>query len=193
MKKKNVLRFLVLALTVLGLTISAVACQLLFLQYYSNGFILVLIAMLIDELDGYLARLLGVASSLGAWLDTVADVLTFLVFPITYWYQKIHPAPLILLLLFTAGGFRLFRHAARGYQTTGDGLAFIGVPCTSIHALLGLSLVIPMSSTVFEILVILLSIAMVSTVRIPKPPLQYSLPFLILYLAIVVHRISVGF
>lgn len=172
---------------------SAIAYTLLFFLEYGVAFCLILGAILFDELDGYLARLFGVTTKFGAWLDTVADIITFLLFPITFWYQKLHPAPVFLVVLFVAGVFRLFRHAIWGYQFRNDGLAFIGVPCSSIHVLLGLSLAIPMPIMILEILLALLSIAMVSTFRIPKPPIIYPLVGLGLYLAIVLRRIAVGF
>jgi len=172
---------------------SVIACMMLFVQEYSIAFCLILGAILFDEVDGYLARRLEVTTKLGGWLDTVADIFTFLLFPVTYWYQKMHPATLLLALLCAAGVYRLFRHAIWGYQIRGDGLAFIGVPCSSIHVLLGVSLAIPMPTVILETLLILLSVAMVSNIRIPKPTIKYPLAGLTLYIGIVIRRIAVGF
>ena len=193
MANKTALKCIVWGLTGTGLIMSAVAYSTLFFREYSIAFSLILGAILFDELDGYLARLFGVTTKFGAWLDSVADIITFLLFPITFWHQKFHPAPVLLVLLFVAGAFRLFRHAIWGYQIRKDGLAFVGVPSSSIHVLLGLCLAFPMPTIILEILLALLSIAMVSSFRIPKPPIIYPLVGLALYVAIVIHRSAVGF
>ena len=47
------------------------------LGYYKSAAILVLIGMMLDSLDGRVARLLRVDSQMGKELDSLADVVTF--------------------------------------------------------------------------------------------------------------------
>ena len=47
------------------------------LGYYKSVAILVLIGMMLDSLDGRVARLLRVDSQMGKELDSLADVVTF--------------------------------------------------------------------------------------------------------------------
>ena len=48
---------------------------------FSNATLLIIIAMMLDSLDGRLARMLGVAGDFGKELDSLADIVTFGVAP----------------------------------------------------------------------------------------------------------------
>lgn len=54
--------------------------------YLYAGFLLMLVALILDFLDGFVARVLGVSGELGAQLDSLADAVTFGVLPSMYMY-----------------------------------------------------------------------------------------------------------
>src|SRR5574339_412502 len=94
------------------LTIGNLYCGFLSIGFaasgeYKNAAILIIIGMMLDSMDGRLARMLKVNGALGKELDSLADVVTFGVAPsflvyYTYFYQ------FGLLGLAVAGLFPLF-------------------------------------------------------------------------------------
>ena len=67
------------ALTLLGFMHGLAALWAAFHEAYLLSFGLILVAALLDRYDGKLARYLGCASTLGAFLDTLSDIVVFLV------------------------------------------------------------------------------------------------------------------
>ncbi len=68
-------------LTLLGLCAGMTAIRLGLLEHWNLAIAAVLIAMLLDALDGRIARLMGATSEFGAQLDSLADVINFGVTP----------------------------------------------------------------------------------------------------------------
>src|SRR6476646_235915 len=102
-------KLLVNGITVLGLLLAESACLLLLMGQRLLPFILVLAAMVLDMLDGPIARKAGVSSKLGSSLDSCADVLIYLLFPAIYWTGA-YALPLWVLVIFVGAGlFRLVR------------------------------------------------------------------------------------
>lgn len=108
---------------------------------FKNAAILILIGMMLDSMDGRLARMLGADSSLGKELDSLADIVTFGVAPsflvyYTYFYQ------FGLLGLAVAGLFPLFgayRLARFNISSSKASLSyFIGVPITAAGGILAI-------------------------------------------------------
>jgi CDP-diacylglycerol--serine O-phosphatidyltransferase len=108
---------------------------------FKNAAILILIGMMLDSMDGRLARMLGADSSLGKELDSLADIVTFGVAPsflvyYTYFYQ------FGLLGLVVAGLFPLFgayRLARFNISSSKASLSyFIGVPITAAGGILAI-------------------------------------------------------
>lgn len=91
---------------------------------------LILIASLLDFLDGFVARLLGVAGELGKQLDSLADMVSFGVFPATLAFLLLPEGSqdtgfaLILLLIPAMSALRLALFNIK----TGQSEGFIGVP-----------------------------------------------------------------
>jgi CDP-diacylglycerol---serine O-phosphatidyltransferase len=59
---------------------------------YANASILMLMALILDFLDGFVARLLKISSEIGKQLDSLADVVTFGVLPSLIIYKLIENA-----------------------------------------------------------------------------------------------------
>ncbi len=140
---------------------------------YKNAAILILIGMMLDSMDGRVARMLKADSELGKELDSLADIVTFGVAPsflvyYTYFFQ------FGLLGLIVAGLFPLFgayRLARFNISTNKSNLNyFIGVPITAAGGILALlTLFGDRIPNIFTTVVFTgLSFLMVSRIRIPS-------------------------
>jgi CDP-diacylglycerol---serine O-phosphatidyltransferase len=140
---------------------------------YKNAAILILIGMMLDSMDGRVARMLKADSELGKELDSLADIVTFGVAPsflvyYTYFFQ------FDLLGLIVAGLFPLFgayRLARFNISTNKSNLNyFIGVPITAAGGILALLTLFGdrIPNIVTTVVFTGLSFLMVSRIRIPS-------------------------
>ncbi|MDZ5471227.1 CDP-diacylglycerol--serine O-phosphatidyltransferase [Bacillus sp. 31A1R] len=140
---------------------------------YKNAAILILIGMMLDSMDGRLARMLKADSSLGKELDSLADIVTFGVAPsflvyYTYFYQFDILGFAVAGLFPLFGAYRLARFNISTDKTSLN--YFIGVPITAAGGILALLTLfgdrIPniITTVVFTALCFL----MVSRIRIPS-------------------------
>ncbi|RRJ62173.1 CDP-diacylglycerol--serine O-phosphatidyltransferase [Paenibacillus oralis] len=139
---------------------------------YSLAAIMVIVAMLLDGLDGRVARALGAQSEFGKELDSLSDIISFGVAPALIMYlisfQELQPglAWVVTALFPMCGALRLARFnvqkGASGY--------FVGLPIPAAGGVLAtLSLFYEdVSATYCAAVMILLSYLMVSTVRYPN-------------------------
>lgn len=74
-------RFIPNALTVLALCTGATAIRFALSSYWQAAVIAIVIAAVLDTLDGRIARLLGLDSKFGAQLDSLADLVSFGIAP----------------------------------------------------------------------------------------------------------------
>ena len=138
-------------------------------NYYLAS-IAILFCMILDSLDGRIARMLGVSSEFGKELDSLADVVSFGVAPAllinTHVLTQFGLIGFLAVLWFaTAGGLRLARfniQESSGY--------FVGVPITAAGSLLALFNLIAnlISPWGFLIGTIILGVLMVSKFKVPK-------------------------
>jgi len=157
-------------ITFLNLIFGSAAIIYTINEKYDAAGVLILLAVLMDSLDGKIARRLQTSSDFGKELDSLCDMVSFGVAPAVLIYAQILIEPytyigLAAALLFIAcGAFRLARFNIlnlNGY--------FLGLPITlaggflAVFALLG-----GFSPLVFLLLLVALSIFMVSTINIPK-------------------------
>lgn len=140
---------------------------------YKNAAILILIGMMLDSMDGRMARMLNVDSTLGKELDSLADIVTFGVAPsflvyYTYFFQ------FGLLGLVVAGLFPLFgayRLARFNISSTKSSLNyFVGVPITAAGGILAILTLFgdKIPHIVTTVVFTGLSFLMVSKLRIPS-------------------------
>ena len=86
-KKDKQLRKLIPNLITLGSMVCGLtAIQMAIGEQWSNAVLLILVATVLDTLDGAIARLLNATSKFGAELDSLADFLSFGVAPATVMY-----------------------------------------------------------------------------------------------------------
>ncbi|MBT2638351.1 MULTISPECIES: CDP-diacylglycerol--serine O-phosphatidyltransferase [Bacillaceae] len=140
---------------------------------FNNAAILILIGMMLDSMDGRLARMLKADSQLGKELDSLADIVTFGVAPsflvyYTYFYQ------FGLWGLLVAGLFPLFgayRLARFNISTDKSSLNyFIGVPITAAGGIMAILTLFGdlIPNIVTTVVFTALSFLMVSRIRIPS-------------------------
>ncbi|MDB5085129.1 MAG: CDP-diacylglycerol--serine O-phosphatidyltransferase [Bacilli bacterium] len=128
--------------------------------------LLILCSALCDLLDGKVARQFKVISEFGVELDSLADVVSFGVVPALQLYEAVpHQlvSTLALLVFPVAGALRLARfntHPTIGY--------FEGLPIPAAGILIGLSLWIPALHRFVPVLALLLSLLMMSKLRVMK-------------------------
>lgn len=96
-------------------------------QHWQVTALLLIVAMVCDGLDGPIARMSGCGRRLGAWLDAVADALSFGLVPmvmVTSWQPSLWPWAMLFGI---AGVSRLSRHAWCSASTP-SGARFVGLP-----------------------------------------------------------------
>lgn len=132
----------------------------------------ILFAMILDAMDGRLARRLDAASPFGKELDSLADLVSFGVAPAILVYamrmKTLGVIGLIICIAFAlCGAIRLARFNVLNISTY-----FVGVPITAAGSLVALIVLvgtrINIPAIVFPITMILMAFLMVSNIRIPK-------------------------
>jgi len=151
-----------------------ISIMLVFHERPDLAAILVIVAMLLDGLDGRIARALKVQSEFGKELDSLSDVVSFGVAPalIVYWtaFQHLSHQPLVWMLtaVFPAcGALRLARFNAQG-NVAGS---FVGLPIPAAGGILATLALFgqQIKSPAFLMgCMLALSFLMVSTVRYPS-------------------------
>ncbi|MBO0961194.1 CDP-diacylglycerol--serine O-phosphatidyltransferase [Neobacillus sp. MM2021_6] len=140
---------------------------------YKNAAILILIGMMLDSMDGRIARMLRVESDLGKELDSLADIVTFGVAPAMMAYYS-YFSSFGVLGMAVAGLFPLFgayRLARFNINAVKSSLKyFTGVPITAAGGVLTLLTLFhgKMAGFIFVIAFFLLCYLMVSTIKIPS-------------------------
>jgi CDP-diacylglycerol--serine O-phosphatidyltransferase len=140
---------------------------------YKNAAILILIGMMLDSMDGRIARMLHVESELGKELDSLADIVTFGVAPAMMAYYA-YFSFFGVLGMAIAGLFPLFgayRLARFNINAVKSSLHyFTGVPITAGGGLLTLLTLFhgKMPGIIFVIAFFVICFLMVSTIKIPS-------------------------
>ncbi|WP_172797571.1 CDP-diacylglycerol--serine O-phosphatidyltransferase [Bacillus sp. FJAT-27445] len=161
-----------------ALTFGNLFCGFLSIGYMMNGdiknaTILVFIAMMLDALDGRVARILGVSNEFGKELDSLADIVSFGVVPA---YLSVHTyfAGLGMTGVVLAGIFPLFGayRLARFNLTQPDVSSnhFQGIPITFAGGLVAFLVLFHISIPVplFLVIYLLLCYLMASKIKIPS-------------------------
>ena len=100
---------------------------------------LLLIAMLIDALDGMVARRLGVARPFGRYLGSLVDLINYTVAPPLLLWKLGFSGPeafAVLLIYSTCGMLRLARFNEIGNIQQDGQLAYLGLPVFWVHFVL---------------------------------------------------------
>jgi CDP-diacylglycerol--serine O-phosphatidyltransferase len=138
-------------------------------QYY-NAAIIILFAMVLDGMDGRLARRLDAISPFGKELDSLADLVSFGVAPAILVYAcKMKGLGLIGLAICLAfslcGAIRLAR-----FNVLNISSHFVGVPITAAGSLVALTVLLGnrLPDLVYPIIMVIMSYLMVSNIKVPK-------------------------
>lgn len=171
-----------------GISLLGILCALAasyFLGDSIYALVLYNIALICDLFDGYVARTLHTTSTLGVWLDTVDDILLYLLFPAIIIYNSaptlVVALPLISIII--SGLWRLVRFARNGLETGDDSLFYTGVP---VYFILPMVFFTPIINELwgivaFWLLSLLLCALMVSTLPIKKWKPPFMLALLVVY------------
>ena len=156
--------------TLINLSLGFLSLYLTMERLYHESAYAIFGAMIMDGLDGRLARRLKVASEFGKQLDSLSDLVSFGVAPALLAYaMRLHHwgmRGMILSIAFTlCGAFRLARFNVMNRQGS-----FIGVPITFCGPFLTLFLLLGrwVDYRVYPFLVVLLGYMMVCNLKVPK-------------------------
>ncbi|MFD2672144.1 CDP-alcohol phosphatidyltransferase family protein [Marinicrinis sediminis] len=120
-------------LTSLSLLFGFVSVLLLMEEYVFWAYACYVLVILLDRLDGAVARRLGQTTAMGKQLDSLADALNFTLYPPLLFWLSFQPAmwtvPFMLLYLLS-GVWRLGYFNLSGMRETNRDAYFIGVPTT---------------------------------------------------------------
>lgn len=160
-------------------------------QVLSLSGVLIMLAVLFDGLDGYMARLLNARSSLGAQLDSLADLTTFGIAPGVVMYAMIlhrytytftnHfniPVGMFLAVIFPAfAAYRLAR-----FNVSHDEESFSGLPSPVAGLIVALMPIVFLETVLVPHILlvgifILVAFLMVSTVKYSKPQVTFLRKF----------------
>ena len=139
-------------------------------EEYVQGGIMILMAGLLDYLDGKVARKLQVSSDFGKELDSLADLVSFGVAPAILAYAlKLsdwgYLGLAIALAFVLCGALRLARYNANTFSGS-----FMGVPITAAGGIIAILIIyfgnIP--TLALPLAMLLLSCLMVSKIKVPK-------------------------
>lgn len=140
---------------------------------FKNAAVLVLIGMMLDSMDGRLARMLDAESLIGKELDSLADIVTFGVAPCFLVYYTIFFNNGVLGFAVSGlfplfGAYRLARFNISSEKNTIN--HFIGVPITAAGGILALLTLFndEVPSIVTTVIFTALCFLMVSTIKIPS-------------------------
>lgn len=140
---------------------------------YKNAAILILIGMMLDSMDGRLARMLEADSAIGKELDSLADIVTFGIAPsfllyYTYFYQFELWGIVVAGLFPLFGAYRLARFNVTPAKISQD--YFIGVPITAAGGILALLTLFReyLPNILIAVVFTALAFLMVSRVKIPS-------------------------
>jgi CDP-diacylglycerol---serine O-phosphatidyltransferase len=137
-------RFIPNALTLLGLCTGATAIRFALSGHWQAAVVAIVIAAVLDSLDGRIARLLGLESKFGAQLDSLADLVSFGIAPavLVYMWTLYHGggAGWTIALAFCACcAIRLARFNIQSEAADEDGAPvgfFTGVPAPAAACLI---------------------------------------------------------
>jgi CDP-diacylglycerol---serine O-phosphatidyltransferase len=141
--------------------------------HYKNAAILILIGMMLDSMDGRLARMLNADTTLGKELDSLADIVTFGVAPsflvyYTYFFQFGWYGLLVAGLFPLFGAYRLARFNISSNKSSLN--YFIGVPITAAGGIIALLTLFGdrIPQIVTTVIFTAMCFLMVSKIRIPS-------------------------
>ncbi|MEL7622864.1 MAG: CDP-diacylglycerol--serine O-phosphatidyltransferase [Clostridiales bacterium] len=168
--RPNKMIFIPNAVTMINLALGFISLFLTMEGMYHEAAYAIFGAMIMDSMDGRLARRFQVVSEFGKELDSLSDLVSFGIAPALLAYaMKLyhwgHRGLLVAVVFALCGAFRLARFNVINVKTY-----FVGVPITFCGPILTLSLLLSkwIDYRVYPVLVIILGYLMVCNLKVPK-------------------------
>jgi CDP-diacylglycerol--serine O-phosphatidyltransferase len=180
--QKSMIKMLSVAdlVTILNATLGFLALILVFSDEFQLAASLILLGLLADGLDGMVARRLG-NGQIGEYLEPLADMLSLSVAPLALFYKMYYESvvsqhPVHLLLGFVIV-FSLLCSIIRlsSFSLLKETQCFVGLPTSASAVFLVLTSFLTLEVWYPLVIIIVLSLAMVSSIRFPKPGLKVDL------------------
>lgn len=137
---------------------------------FKEAAVAILFAMVLDGMDGRLARHLQVSSDFGKELDSLADLVSFGVAPALLTYASVlynmgYLGLIISIVFALCGAIRLARFNVLNIKTY-----FVGIPITCAGPMMAIFVLLSNKLPLFfyPIASIILSYLMVSNIKVPK-------------------------
>jgi CDP-diacylglycerol--serine O-phosphatidyltransferase len=166
--------------TLLNAMLGFLALLLVFSNQFQLAASLILLGLLADGLDGMVARRFG-TGKIGESLEPLADMISLSVTPLVLFYkinyESVVSQPSLHLLLGVVIVFSLLCSIIRlsSFSLLKEKQFFIGLPASASAVFLVLTSFLTPEIWLALLGIILLSVAMVSSIRFPKPGLKVDL------------------
>ncbi len=201
---KDMRQYLPNYITFLSLGFGLVSIVFSLLEYIFLASLFIVVASILDSLDGYYARKLDLASNFGLQLDSLTDMVCFGVAPIVLVSQHLllqdrfsfYFLPLFLVQIW-AGAFRLARFNLQPPKEKSDGSSS-GLTISQGGVIIALMILSDlshpenqMSLWVIFLLVLVLSFLMVSKVRFPS--ITWFVPYQGIYVLYLIAAVALSY
>jgi archaetidylserine synthase len=163
---------------------NAVMGFLAILMVFSNQFQLaaafILLGLLADGLDGIVARRIG-NGQMGEYLETIADMISLSVAPVILLYKTYYDVVVaqfsLHLLLGVVLVFSLVCSMIRlsSFSLLKEKHSFVGLPTSASAVFLVLASFLKLDVQYILLFVVILALAMISSIRFPKPGLKMDI------------------
>jgi CDP-diacylglycerol--serine O-phosphatidyltransferase len=166
--------------TLLNAMLGFLALLLVFSNEFQLAASLILLGLLADGLDGMVARRLG-NGKIGEYLEPLADMISLSVAPLVLfykiYYESVVSQPSLYLLLGVVIVFSLLCSIIRlsSFSLLKEKQFFIGLPVSASAVFLVLTSFLIPEIWLALAGILLFSVAMVSSIRFPKPGLKVNL------------------
>lgn len=158
---------------------------------------MILIALVFDSLDGYIARFLKTESKFGSSMDGYIDVVNYLIYPslsFFIYFKMTHIVSLLAIFIFVLCGiYRLARFQISGIKKTNNKMYYEGLPVFVGPFLVLIFLFI--FKFVFDwfyflsiFLLLITSFLMVQTFKFPKPKNIFFYILLVAFVSLIFIR-----
>ncbi len=166
--------------TLLNAMLGFLALLLVFSNEFQLASSLILLGLLADGLDGMVARRLG-SGRIGEYLEPLADMISLSIAPLCLFYKMYYESvvlqPSVHLLIGVIIVFSLLCSIIRlsSFSLLKEKQFFVGLPASANAMFLVLTSFLVPDIWYLLPIIIVLSLAMISSIRFPKPGLKVNL------------------
>jgi archaetidylserine synthase len=177
--QKSMIKLLSLAdiITIMNAVMGFLALLMIFSNQFQLAAAFILLGLLADGLDGIVARRMG-NGQMGEYLETIADIISLSVAPLVLFYKTYYDVVVaqfsVHLLLSVVLVFSLICSIIRlsSFSLLKEKHFFIGLPTSASAVFLVLASFLKLDVRYILPFIILLALAMISSIRFPKPGLK---------------------